>query len=150
VALVQVTLLMERSTAARRDAVGDSEFLCRGGMKDMIAGLAAGQLQEVQTPPEGVGRTFEVGDGKRAQPEERPEADWRPAVAEKRARLEQDLAGLLASFAPRPGQDRGSLPLPLLAPVRQNAIGREWTLPTCASPCSAATTIMSATARTRR
>ncbi|MBV9930483.1 MAG: hypothetical protein JO013_06025 [Alphaproteobacteria bacterium] len=97
--IVKVALALEARTAARRDAAGDVDFVCRAGMEETSYNLQHGTQKEVPTAPGRIGRTIVlVGDGKYV-PSQRPEAEWRKDVAAVRARLPEQLARLMASLA---------------------------------------------------
>jgi hypothetical protein len=105
--LVDVAVAIEQRTAARRDAQGDVEFLCRYGMEETSYNLAHGRAREVPTPRGGFGRTVELkGDGKFRPSLEKDEV-WRPRARSERASLRASLSALVdamaaAGPAPRP------------------------------------------------
>jgi hypothetical protein len=93
--LVKVTVGLEASTAPKREAIGDVEFLCRAGLEEMQYNLTSGTSLEVPTRPGGFGKTIEAtGDGK-YRPSERPEAEWRTEATKQRSSLATDLSRLL-------------------------------------------------------
>lgn len=104
--LIGLAILLEQRTAARRDATGDVDFLCRAGLEETSYNLTHGTAREVPTAPGQIGRQIELtGDGK-YKPSERPEAEWRADGEKKRARLAADLSafvgGLMAAAPPPP------------------------------------------------
>ncbi|HEY0087097.1 MAG TPA: hypothetical protein VGB65_14460 [Allosphingosinicella sp.] len=89
--LVDVAVLVEGKTAARRDALGDVDFLCRGGMEEIQYNLIHGTSREEAPRPGVIGRQIVLaGDGK-YKPSERPQAEWTAGAAKMRPTL---LAGL--------------------------------------------------------
>ena len=92
--LASLIVAYEAGVAARRPPDGDAPFVCRGGMKEMIAGLAAGHVKKVPTPPGGVGTTYEVGTSD-ALPATVEPAIWKPRQEQARAELPKLLADLL-------------------------------------------------------
>ena len=104
--LTRVAVAVEAHTAARRDAAGDVEFLCRFGMEEMSHGLTHGTTRELPPSPGTIGRTVEViGDGS-YRPSERPEAEWRAQAARLRASLAADLAALAAATEDASGAEQ--------------------------------------------
>jgi hypothetical protein len=55
--IVDAAIAMEQETASLRD---DDDYICRGGMEQMRAGIEKGSRKEIPTPPGGVGRSIEV------------------------------------------------------------------------------------------
>ncbi|HEV2817398.1 MAG TPA: hypothetical protein VGW40_09300 [Allosphingosinicella sp.] len=91
---VAIAVAIEARTAARRDAAGDVDFLCRYGLEETRYNLEHGTSREVPTPPGGIGTTIELtGDGG-YRPSERPESERRARAAELRAALPANLAAL--------------------------------------------------------
>ena len=91
--------LLESRTAAKRDAQGDVEFLCRAGMEETSYNLTHGSAREVPALPGQIGRQIQLsGDGK-YKPSERPEAERVPDVLKRRAELPKVLAEQVASLA---------------------------------------------------
>jgi hypothetical protein len=105
--ILDLAVLLEQRTAARRDVQGDVEFLCRGGMEEMSYNLQHGTVREVPTPPGAIGRTMETtGDGN-YRPSVQKEEAWRPRAREARARVAAILSALAVAMtgtppAPRP------------------------------------------------
>jgi hypothetical protein len=67
VKVVDAAIAMEKKTAPLRKL---DDLLCRSGLEEMQAGLAAGKTREVPTPPGQVGKTVEVA----------PPADFAPRL----------------------------------------------------------------------
>ena len=65
--IVDLAIAMEKKTAPLRKL---DDLLCRSGLEEMQAGLAAGKTREVPTPPGQVGKTVEVD----------PPADFAPRL----------------------------------------------------------------------
>ena len=65
--IVDLAIAMEKRTAPLRKL---DDLLCRSGLEEMQAGLAAGKTREVPTPPGQVGKTVEV----------EPPADFAPRL----------------------------------------------------------------------
>ncbi|HEX8580105.1 MAG TPA: hypothetical protein VF655_11000 [Allosphingosinicella sp.] len=96
--LVEVAVMVEQKTAPRRDAAGDLDFLCRGGLEETQYNLTHGSAREVPKTPGTIGRQIVLsGDGK-YKPSERPEAEWRAEASAKRAKLGSDLEQVIAAF----------------------------------------------------
>lgn len=55
--IVDIAIALEKRTAPLRK---NDDLLCRDGMEEMQAGIAAGTTHEVQTPPGGYGKTVAV------------------------------------------------------------------------------------------
>jgi hypothetical protein len=97
--ILKVAVGIEAKTAARRDAVGDVDFLCRAGMEEMSYNLQHGTQKEAPPAPGQIGRTIVLtGDGKYV-PSQRPEAEWRKDAAAARAALPAELGQLMAALA---------------------------------------------------
>lgn len=95
--VLMVAVAIEARTAARRDAAGDTAFLCRGGLEETQYNLAHGSARQVPTPPGGIGTTIELSGDGRYRPSETPETERRGRAAELRAALAADLADFAAS-----------------------------------------------------
>ena len=67
VKIVDLAIAMEKGTAPLRKL---DDLLCRSGLEEMQAGIAAGKTREVPTPPGQVGKTVEV----------QPPADFAPRL----------------------------------------------------------------------
>ncbi len=65
--VVDLAIAMEKKTASLRKL---DDLLCRGGLEEMQAGIAAGRTREVPTPPGQVGKSVEVD----------PPADFAPRL----------------------------------------------------------------------
>ena len=65
--VVDLAIAMEKKTAPLRKL---DDLLCRSGLEEMQAGIAAGKTREVPTPPGQVGKTVEVD----------PPADFAPRL----------------------------------------------------------------------
>ncbi len=65
--MVDLAIAMEKKTAPLRKL---DDLLCRSGLEEMQAGIAAGKTREVPTPPGQVGKTVEVD----------PPADFAPRL----------------------------------------------------------------------
>ncbi len=65
--VVDLAIAMEKKTASLRKL---DDLLCRGGLEEMQAGIAAGKTREVPTPPGQVGKSVEV----------EPPADFAPRL----------------------------------------------------------------------
>jgi hypothetical protein len=97
--ILKVAVGIEARTAARRDAVGDVDFLCRAGMEEMSYNLQHGTQKEAPPAPGQIGRTIVLtGDGKYV-PSQRPAAEWRKDAAAARAALPTQLGQLMAALA---------------------------------------------------
>lgn len=92
--LVQGVVDFEARTAAARPEDGDAPFVCTGGLSSMIAGLEAGAIKEVPTPPGMIGKTYAVGDGKTSPQTVAPEV-WRERQAKLRSELPVSLRAAL-------------------------------------------------------
>jgi hypothetical protein len=97
--IVKVAVGIETKTAPRRDAIGDVDFLCRGGMEETTYDLEHGTQKEAPAAPGQLGRTIVLtGDGKYV-PSQRPEAEWRKDAATARAALPAELGQLMTALA---------------------------------------------------
>ncbi|HEY0026375.1 MAG TPA: hypothetical protein VGC35_00740 [Allosphingosinicella sp.] len=97
--LVDLAVLLEARTAARRDAAGDVDFLCRGGMEEIQYNLVHGTSREEAPRPGVFGRQIVLeGDGK-YKPSERPQAEWSGGAAKVRPTLSAGLAAMTDTVA---------------------------------------------------
>jgi hypothetical protein len=95
---VDLAVLIENRTRARRDSRGDVEFLCRAGMEEMSYNMTHGAMREVEPSPGQIGRQIVVdGDGK-YRPSVREEKTWRPEAEAARAGLRSRLMQLVAAM----------------------------------------------------
>jgi hypothetical protein len=97
--IAALAVKIEQRTAARRDSIGDVDFLCRAGMEETAYNLRHGTQKEDPPKPGQIGRRIVLtGDG-RYVPSQRPEAEWRKDAAAARTALPAQLAQLLNGLA---------------------------------------------------
>lgn len=100
---IDLAVLIEERTRARRDSLGDVEFLCRAGMEEMSYNMAHGTMREVEPKPGQIGRQIVVGGDGKYRPSVRDEKIWRPEAEAARSGLRARLVQLVAAMtAPRP------------------------------------------------
>lgn len=96
---INLAVLIEERTRARRDSKGDVEFLCRAGMEEMSYNMAHGTMREIEAKPGQFGRQIVVdGDGK-YRPSVREDKVWRPEAQAARSSLRARIAKLVADVA---------------------------------------------------
>jgi hypothetical protein len=97
--IARLAAAIEARTAARRDAQGDIDFLCRAGMEETAYNLRHGTQKEAPPLPGQLGRRIILsGDGKYV-PSRRPEAEWQKDAAAVRAGLPAELARFIETVA---------------------------------------------------
>lgn len=89
--IVDLTLAIERDTAPLRK---DDDVLCRDGLDQMQAGLAAGNVKQV-TPADGLGKTYEVAPPPDYQPKFLAPSEYEPAQRKARETLRSNLRTLI-------------------------------------------------------
>ena len=92
--LIKMAIQMEGLTAPMRK---DDDYLCRGGLTEIQAGLKKygdNSLREVPTPPGGVGKTMEV----KTDPDFKPEFLGKEAAASKQAELRAKMPDILKNL----------------------------------------------------
>ncbi|MEO1044747.1 MAG: hypothetical protein AAFX04_04835 [Pseudomonadota bacterium] len=93
--VTNIVLMLDELTAEKRAEDFDAEFLCTGGMQQMMQGLLSGTVRE-REPREGeIGRQFEVDDGGSYVPELIEREKWDKIAAEKRAKLPETVKSFL-------------------------------------------------------
>lgn len=95
--VVEVAVGVEARTAARRDEIGDVEFLCAGGLEQIRYGLKNGTTKEVPAKPGQIGRQILVDDGGKYKPTTLEPKIWKPVAAKARTEMKARLESLLAS-----------------------------------------------------
>ncbi len=104
--LIEVALLTEARTAARRDANGDVDFLCRSGMEETQYNLTHGTAREVPSQPGQPGRTVELSGDGRYTPSEVPLAQRQATAAQKRQALRAELTRFVQGLSRPPAPAR--------------------------------------------
>jgi hypothetical protein len=96
--LLKMAIQMEGLTAPMRN---DDDYLCRGGLTEIQAGLKKygdNSLREVPTPPGGLGKTMEVKTDPDFKPEFLAKDIWLPKQAEFRAKMPDILKNLVSGL----------------------------------------------------
>ena len=94
---VKVAIGVEVKTAARRDEIGDVEFLCTGGLEQISYGLKNGTTKEVPAKPGQFGRQIVVDDGGKYKPRTLEPKIWQPVASQARIDMKVKLESLIAS-----------------------------------------------------
>lgn len=93
--VMQIVLVLEQKTAAKRLESGDANFLCRDGMSQIAFGLANGTTKEVESQPGQFGRQINVDDGGKYKPEVVSKEEWGKVAATRRAGLKDAINAIL-------------------------------------------------------
>jgi hypothetical protein len=98
--VVEVAVGVEAKTAKKRDEVGDLDFMCVGGLRQISYGLSkGGATTELPAKPGQFGRQIGV-DGSGYKPESLPAKIWQPVAKKAREEMSARLERLIASINP--------------------------------------------------
>jgi hypothetical protein len=90
--IADAAVTLEKVTSSRRK---DDEVICRGGLKEIIAGLQAGTQREVPTAPGQMGKTIAVAPPRDFAPKFLSPAAYKPLQDKARSEIRQSFARLL-------------------------------------------------------
>lgn len=90
--IVDAAIALEKVTSPRRK---DDQLICRGGLKEITAGLQAGTQREVPTAPGQIGKTIAVAPPRDFAPKFLSPAVYKPLQDKARAEIRQSFTRLL-------------------------------------------------------